>query len=51
MLLVISLVYVSCIDQVTVEVLDPWRILDVQGESESKSISIIELDNQNKQTI
>ncbi|CAK60908.1 unnamed protein product (macronuclear) [Paramecium tetraurelia] len=51
MILIISLVYVSCIDQVTVEVLDPWRILDVQGESESKSISIIELDNQNKQTI
>lgn len=51
MFLIISLVYVSCIDQITVEVLDPWRIIDVQGGNESKSISIIELDNPNKQTI
>lgn len=51
LILIISLIYVSCIDQVSIEVLDPWRIIDVQEESDSKSISIIELDNPNKQTI
>ncbi|CAD8112614.1 unnamed protein product [Paramecium sonneborni] len=51
LILIVSLIYVSCIDQVTVEVLDPWRFIDVQGESDSKSVSIIEFDNPNKQTI
>ncbi|CAD8166548.1 unnamed protein product [Paramecium pentaurelia] len=51
LILILSLIYVSCIDQVSIEVLDPWRFIDVQDENDSKSISIIELDNPNKQTI
>ncbi|CAK57458.1 unnamed protein product (macronuclear) [Paramecium tetraurelia] len=51
LILILSLIYVSCVDQISIEVLDPWRFIDVQMESDSKSISILELDNSNKQTI
>ncbi|CAD8115737.1 unnamed protein product [Paramecium sonneborni] len=51
LILNITFIYASCIDQVKVEVLDPWKIIDIQGESYSQSISILELDNQIKQSI
>ncbi|CAD8202817.1 unnamed protein product [Paramecium octaurelia] len=51
LILILSLIYVSCVDQVSIEVLDPWRFIDVQMESDSKSISILELENPIKQTI
>ena len=37
LILIVSLIYISLIDQITVEVLDPWRLLDVDGDGENDS--------------